>query len=72
MLDERGELYYRRFVNEINLLGRNWQKFQLEKKENNMNRILDFDVGPKDIITINANGKIKLLFDINRPRLYDV
>ena len=37
-----------------------------------MNRILDFDVGPKDIITINANGKIKLLFDINRPRLYDV
>jgi hypothetical protein len=72
LLDQSGYIYFRRYVNEINPFGRNWQKLNVEKQEKKLNRVIDFDIGPKDLITINANGRIKLFYDINRPRLYDV
>lgn len=72
ILDQNGYIYFRRYVNEINPYGRNWEILNVEKKEKKFNRVINFDMGPKDLITINANGRIKLFYDINRPILYDV
>jgi hypothetical protein len=70
-LDNNGKLYYRRFVNEINENGDSWAELKL-LKEPELERIVDFDIGPYDMYTINSNGKIRLIANINKPRIFDV
>ncbi len=52
MLDFNGDLFYRKFMNEVNLYGKKWEKIDVTPVDNLLNRIVDFDVGNKHIMTI--------------------
>jgi hypothetical protein len=71
MLDNNGNFFYRKSLNEINRYGTNWELINISKNPNTLNRVVDFDIGNKDMISINANGEVVLYKNINRPRIYD-
>ncbi len=73
ILDKQGDLHYRKKRNDINIYGLEWHKFSfLDQDDTGLNRVVDFDISAKDLFMINSNGKISIMYDINRPRYKDI
>jgi hypothetical protein len=73
ILGKNGNLYYRKKSNDINIYGLEWHKFTfLEEEDVGLGRVVDFDISSKDLITVNSNGKISIMYDLNRPRYKDI
>ena len=63
-LDEKGRFFYRRFKNEFSYYGQHWEQLDISQNYLGLNRIVDFDIGPKDLIAIDVIGKIILFKDL--------
>ena len=71
ILDYDGIIYYRKSSNEMFPNGKKWEPITMNK-DDDINKFLDFDIGPKDMMAINANGRISVFYDFNRPKINDI